>query len=67
MIVVNDCKYGYGVLFFFDFDNFKMFNDIKGYEIGDWMFIEVVNWFKDCVWEMDIVVCVGGDEFVIVL
>lgn len=52
-------------MLFFDLDGFKGINDLLGYEIGDLIFIEVVDRVSDLVCEGDFVVCLGGDEFFI--
>jgi len=51
---------------FVDFDWFKVVNDCFGYCVGDEFLVYVV----DCLWVGvcygDVVVCIGGDEFVVV-
>lgn len=55
-------------LIFFDFDYFKQVNDIYGYFIGSQMLWEV-GFILVCVVLGDefMVVCYGGDEFVIIV
>ena len=57
----------HGALLFIDLDNFKELNDIRGYEVGDALLIEVAKRLQHCVRSNDTVACLGGDDFVIVL
>ena len=57
----------YGAVLFIDLDNFKMVNDTKGHEIGDFVLIETAKRLQNSLRETDIVARLGGDEFVIVL
>ena len=44
-----------------------MINDTHGHTIGDDLLIRTANRFKHCVKKSDIVVRMGGDEFLIVM
>ena len=57
----------YGALIFLDLDNFKPLNDRHGHEVGDLLLMDVAQRLKSCVREMDTVVRIGGDEFVVML
>ena len=57
----------HGALVFLDLDNFKPLNDTHGHEVGDLLLIEVARRLKTCVRQMDTVVRMGGDEFVVML
>jgi diguanylate cyclase (GGDEF)-like protein/PAS domain S-box-containing protein len=57
----------YGAVLFIDLDNFKELNDIKGYDIGDLLLIEVANRLQLCARSNDTIACLGGDDFVVVL
>lgn len=54
-------------LMFLDLDGFKMANDTFGHECGDRILKEVAQRFLKCVREVDSVVRIGGDEFIIIL
>lgn len=49
-----------------DIDDFKLINDMFGYKIGD-KFLEVFFMLLKCYYCEDMVVCYGGEEFVVVL
>ncbi|MGA2708076.1 MAG: putative bifunctional diguanylate cyclase/phosphodiesterase [Steroidobacteraceae bacterium] len=52
---------------FLDLDRFKHINDTRGHETGDKLLQEVARRVRSCVRDTDVVIRMGGDEFVIVL
>jgi len=56
-----------GVVIFADLDDFKSINDIYGHDAGDRMLIGVADVFSRNTRGEDLVSCLGGDEFVIVM
>ena len=57
----------HGAILFIDLDNFKNLNDIKGYDIGDLLLIEVAKRLQLYMSNGDIAACLGGDDFAVVL
>lgn len=55
------------VLAFIDVDQLKVINDSRGHAAGDRMLLEVVNGFRARLRSHDLIIRVGGDEFVCVL
>ncbi len=51
----------------FDVDNFKMYNDTYGHEIGDKVLVKTVKIIQKVLRDDDCICRIGGDEFVVFL
>ena len=56
-----------GALMFIDLDKFKELNDTHGHATGDQLLIAVAQRLNSCVRETDMVVRLGGDEFMVMI
>lgn len=50
-----------------DVDNFHTINDTLGHGNGDALLVEIAQQLERCVWESDMLACLGGDHFALVL
>ena len=54
------------LLAYTDLDNLKRINDQFGHEEGDKALIQMANFFQSLLREIDIIIRVGGDEFLLI-
>ncbi len=57
----------FGALLFLDLDNFKYINDSLGHHIGDKLLKKIASILLEISRESDLVVRLGGDEFIIMV
>lgn len=50
-----------------DLDDFKLYNDIYGHDMGDQVLCIVVDAIKNCIRKTDKLIRYGGDEFLLIL
>lgn len=50
-----------------DLDDFKLYNDIYGHDMGDQVLCIVADVIKDCIRKTDKLIHYGGDEFLLIL
>ena len=50
-----------------DLDDFKLYNDIYGYDMGDQVLCIVADVIKNCIRKTDKLIRYGGDEFLLIL
>ena len=50
-----------------DLDDFKLYNDSFGHDTGDVVLITFVNIIKNCTRKTDMLICYGGDEFLLIM
>ena len=62
----NDVVHKTGIAMI-DVDNFKMCNDIFGHKYGDQVLVEVVKTIKKNIRSNDVIIRIGGDEFVLIV
>ncbi|MFB2659007.1 GGDEF domain-containing protein [Shewanella xiamenensis] len=55
------------LLIYIDLDNFKMINDDSSHLVGDGVLCDVVNIFKESIRTDDLIIRMGGDEFLLIL
>ena len=50
-----------------DLDDFKLYNDIYGHDMGDQVLCIVADGIKNCIRKIDKLIRYGGDEFLLIL
>ena len=50
-----------------DLDDFKLYNDIYGHDMGDQVLCIVADVIKNCIRKLDKLIRYGGDEFLLIL
>ena len=50
-----------------DLDDFKLYNDIYGHDMGDQVLCSVADVIKNCIRKTDKLIRYGGDEFLLIL
>ena len=50
-----------------DLDDFKLYNDIYGHDMGDQVLCIIADVIKDCIRKTDKLIRYGGDEFLLIL
>lgn len=60
-------RQNYCALIAIDVDGFKIVNDTKGHNVGNWILTEIAKRLQSCVDEVNTIVRVGSDEFVVLL
>lgn len=55
------------IFVYFDIDKFKEINDSLGHAIGDDVLCEMVQAIKNCVRDDDVLIRMGGDEFLLIM
>ena len=50
-----------------DLDDFKLYNDIYGHDMGDQVLCIVADVIKNCIRKTDKLIRYGGDEFLLIL
>ena len=54
-------------LILLDIDNFKLFNDIHGHQVGDTILSQVAQIIRSSIRTVDVAARYGGDEFAVIL
>ena len=57
----------YKTIVLFDVDEFKLYNDRYGHDVGDQVLIRVANTLKEAFRSNDIICRIGGDEFAVLM
>ena len=57
----------FSALLYIDIDNFKSVNDMLGHSQGDRYLVAMAGRLRNCVRAGDVLACMGGDEFVVLL
>jgi diguanylate cyclase (GGDEF)-like protein/PAS domain S-box-containing protein len=66
-LAVKSAESPSGALVLFDIDNFKDMNDTFGHDVGDDVLRHLVSQWRERLRRSDVLVRIGGDEFVVLL
>jgi diguanylate cyclase (GGDEF)-like protein/PAS domain S-box-containing protein len=66
-LAVESAESPSGALVLFDIDNFKDMNDTFGHDVGDDVLRHLVSQWRERLRRSDVLVRIGGDEFVVLL
>ncbi len=67
MLVKADRQHKLIAFLYIDLDKFKQINDNYGHAVGDGVLVGAANRLKNCVRKSDVVIRMGGDEFLVVM
>lgn len=67
IIATDEAHQHYCALIAIDIDGFKTINDTKGHKIGNWILTEIAKRLQEALDEVNTIVRIGSDEFVVLL
>ncbi len=67
LIALEESHQNYCALIAIDLDGFKLINDTKGHNVGNWILTEIAKRLQHALDDVNTIVRVGSDEFVVLL